>query len=169
MALPALTKIALMYLGVNPTWGLMILVAARNADVILSLRTVDYRFQLKMTAICVLFEALCYCGCATRRRMAATAHTRGRTVAPCPMDSPLMPFFCVVKRRRRKVEVEQATGEAVVAGLGWVPTNNWISSRVKGVETVSVPLVQQLPGRRRKKNAIQSRSVVACYWGVHLG
>ena len=51
-------------------------------------------------------------------------------------------------------------GEAVVAWVGWVPTKNWISRSVKGMETVSVPPAQYLPGQRRKKKAIQERSAI---------
>ena len=35
-----------------------------------------------------------------------------------------------------------------------------MSRRVKGVDTVSVPLEHYLPGRRRKKKAIQARSAI---------
>ena len=73
---------------------------------------------------------------------AATAHARGCPVAPCPMDSPLTPFFCVVKRRLTNVEAAQVASEAVVAWKGWLPTKNWMLRRVKGVVTVSVPLAQ---------------------------
>ena len=53
-------------------------------------------------------------------------------------------------------------GEAVVDGLGGVTTKNWMSLRVKGVDTVSVLPAQYLPGRRRKNNVIQARSEL--YW-----
>ena len=52
-------------------------------------------------------------------------------------------------------------GKAVVSGVGWVPMNNWMSPRVKGADMVSVMLEQYLPGRSRKKNAIQTRSSIA--------
>ena len=93
--------------------------------------------------------------CVTQRRMAATAHAQGCPVSPCPIDSPLTPFFCVVKRRLTKVTVAQVEGDPVVAWVGgWVTKKNWISRRVKGVDTVSAPPAQYFPGRRRKKKAI---------------
>ena len=64
-----------------------------------------------------------------------------------------------------KIAAAQVVGEAVVAGLGWVSMNNWMSRRVKGFETVSVPPVQYSPGRSRKKNAIQTRLDIARYLG----
>ena len=62
---------------VNPTWGLMILVAAWSADVISALRTVDHHFSLNMLARCVLMGAPCCHRCATQHRMDATAHVWG--------------------------------------------------------------------------------------------
>ena len=141
--------------GVNPNWGPMIVVAARSAAVISALRIVDYLFPLKTAARCVFGRATCCCKCATQRRMFATAHERGCPVSPCPIDSPLTPFFCVVKRRLTKVAVAQVEGDAVVAWVGCVPTKNWMLQRVKGVETVSVPPAQYSPGRKRNKKAIQ--------------
>ena len=88
--------------GVNPTWGPMRVVAARSAAVISALRTVYHVVPFKMAARSVSGMAS-YCRrCATRRRMAATAHARGCPVLPCPLDSHLMPFLCVVKRRLKK-------------------------------------------------------------------
>ena len=139
MAPPARINRALTSSGVNPTLGPMIVVAAWSAEVVSVLRIVDHLFPLKTAARCVFGGALCCHKCATRRRMAATAHARGCPVAPCPIDSPLIPCFCVVKRRLTKVAAEQVEGEAVVYWVGWVPTKNWMSRRVKGVETLSVP------------------------------
>ena len=102
MAPPACIDRALTSSRVNPTWGPMVVVAARSAVVISALRTVDQVAPLKTAARCGSGVALCCCRCATRRLMAATAHARGWPVAPCPMDSPLTPFFCVVKRRLKK-------------------------------------------------------------------
>ena len=93
--------------------------------------------------------------------MAASAHARGWPVAPCPIDSPLTPFFCVVKRSLTKVEKAQVAAEAVVAWVGWLPTNNCMSRRLKGVVTVSLPPAQYSPGWSRKKKAIQARSAIA--------
>ena len=62
----------------------------------------------------------------------------------------------------------QVAAEAVVAWKGWVPTNNWISRRVKGVVTVSVPQTQYFPGQSRKKKAIQARSAIAWSRGEPL-
>ena len=78
--------------GVNPTWGPMVVVAARSAVVILALRTVDQAAPLKTAARCVSGVVPCCRRCATRRLMAATAHAQGWPVAPCPMDPPLTPF-----------------------------------------------------------------------------
>ena len=86
--------------------------------------------------------------------MAATTHDRGWPVAPCLMDSPLTPFFCVLKRRLTKVLAAQVGAEAVVAWKGWLPTKNWMSRRVKGVVTVSVPPEQYfLVGVERRKRS----------------
>ena len=93
--------------------------------------------------------------------MAATAHARGCPVAPCPVDSLLTPFFCFVNRRLTKLAAEQVEGEALVAWVGLVPTKNWMSRMVKGVETMSVPPAQYSPGQRRKKKSIQVRSEIA--------
>ena len=130
----------------NPTWGLRIVVAARSAAVISALRIVDHLFPLKTATRCVFGGALCCCKTATQRRMAATAHAWGCPVAPCSIDSHLTPFLCVIKRRLTKMATAQVEGESLVACVGWVPTNNWMSRRVKEVETVSVPPVQYSPG-----------------------
>ena len=62
--------------------------------------------------------APCFCECTTRRRMAATAHAQGCPVAPCPINSPLAPFFCVINRKITKVEAAQVVEEALVAWVG---------------------------------------------------
>ena len=160
MAPPARIERVLTFSGVSFTWGSMILVAARSAVVISALRIVDHLFPLKTFARCMFGEALCCCKCATRRQMADTAHARECPVAVCPIDSPLTPSFCVVKRRIMNVVEVQVEGGAVVAWVGWIPTKNWMSRRVKGVETVSVKPAQYSPGWRRKKKAIQARSVI---------
>ena len=110
--------------GVNPTWGPMRVVAARSAMVISALQTVDQAAPLKTAARCVSGVAPCCRRCATRCLLAATAHDQGCPVAQCPMDSPLTPFFCVLKRRLTKVTAAQVAAEAVVAWKGWVPTKN---------------------------------------------
>ena len=112
--------------------------------------------------------AMCCRRCATRRLMAATAHSLGWPVAPCSMDSPLTPFFCVLKRRQTKVAAAQVAAEAVVAWKGWVPTKNWMLRRSKGVVTVSVPPAQYSIRRSRKKKAIQARSAMAWSRGEPL-
>ena len=68
---------ALKYSGVNPTWGPMIVVTEIRAAVISALRIVDHLFSLKTAVRCVFGGALCCRKCATRCRMAATAHARG--------------------------------------------------------------------------------------------
>ena len=122
MAPPARIDRALTSSGVNPTWGPMRVVATRSTVVILALWTVDQAVPLKTVARCMSGVALCCRRCATGRRMAATAHARGCPVAPCPMDSPLAPFFCVIKRRLTKVAAAQVGAEVVVAWKGWLPT-----------------------------------------------
>ena len=62
----------------------------------------------------------------------------------------------------------QVVSEAVMAWVGWSPTKNWMSRRLKGVETVSVPPTQYSLGRRRKKKAIQARSAIALSLGDPL-
>ena len=111
----------------------MPLVVAQSTDVILVMRTVDHRFPLKNTAKCVFLGAPCCSKCATWRLMDATVHVRGLYVVPCPIDSPLDSFFCIIKKRLTKVAAEQVAGDDVVDWIGWVPTKNWISCRVKGV------------------------------------
>ena len=118
MAPQARIERALASSGVNPTWGPMIVVAARRAAVILALRTMDHLTLSKTAAICVYKVAPCCRKCATRRRMADTAHARGCPVALCLIDSPLTPFFCVTKRRITKVAAAQVVAEAVVAWVG---------------------------------------------------
>ena len=119
MALPSLIDRALASSGANPTWGMMILVAAWSAVVISALRTVDHLSPLKLRRdACPGGGALCCCKCATRRCTAATAHVWGCLVALCPIDSPLTPFFCVVKRSLTKVAAAQVVAEAVVAWVG---------------------------------------------------
>ena len=50
---PARIDRALTSSGVNPTWGLMIVVAARSAAVIYVLHIVDHLFPLKTAVRCV--------------------------------------------------------------------------------------------------------------------
>ena len=70
IALPDHIKRGIIYSGMNPTWGPMILVAAQSSDVVSALRTVDHRLPLKTTASCVFLGGACCHMCATRRRMA---------------------------------------------------------------------------------------------------
>ena len=152
MALPARTKRAMTSSGLNPTWGLMIVVAAQSAAVISALRTVDFLSPFKAVARCVSRGALCYYKC---------AHVQGCLVAPCLIDSLLTQCFCVVERTLMKVAAAQVVGEALVAWVGCVPRKNLMSRRVKGVNTVSVTPAQYSPGQKRKKNVIQARFVIA--------
>ena len=154
MAPPACIERALTSYGVNLTWGPMIVVVAQSAAVISALRTVDHLTPLKTATICVSGVAPFCCECATRRRMAATSHARGYPVAPCLIDSTLRPFFCVVKIRLMKVVAVQVVAEAVMDWVVLSPKKNWISRRLKGVETVSVPPAHYSRGWRRKKKAI---------------
>ena len=117
MVPPARIERVLTSYGVNPTWGPMILFAARSAEVISALRNVDNLFPLKTAARCMSEGAPCCCKCTTRRWMATTAHAQVWHVVPCPIDSPLTPFFCIVKRRLTKVAAAQVTRGDLVA---WV-------------------------------------------------
>ena len=157
MAPPARIEHELMSSGVKLTWGPIILLVARSADVISAISTLYHSFTLKMASNCVLLGAPFCCKCDTRRLMAATAHARGWPVSPCLMDYPLMPFFCVVKRRLKKFTEAHVAGKAMLDELGWVPTKSWIYHRLRRVEKVSVSPAQYLPGWSRKNNAIQSR------------
>ena len=124
-----------------------------------ALRTVDHRLPLKTAARCVSLDSPCCRKCSTRRWMAATAHVWGWPVAPFLIDYALAQFLCVIKRKLEKVAAAQVEVEAVVAGMGWVTTKNWMLWRVKGVETVYVPPAQYLLGRSRKKNLIHAYPV----------
>ena len=84
----------------------------------------DHLNLLKTTARCVSGVAPFCRKCATRHCMADTAHAWGCPVEPCLIDSPLAPFFCVVKKRLTKVAEAQVVAEAVVDWVGWFPTNN---------------------------------------------
>ena len=118
MALPARIERALILSCMNTTWGRMIVAAAQSAVVISALRTVDHLTPLKTAARCVSGVAPCCHKCATRRRVAATAHARGCPMAPYPINYPSTPFFCVVKKRLTKEAAAQVVAEAVVALVG---------------------------------------------------
>ena len=108
----------LTYSDVKPTGGKTILVAVHSSGVFSALQTVYICFPLKTAASYVMLEASCFCRCATRGKMAATAHKFRWPFSPFLVDSPLMPFICVVKRIRTKVAAEKMMGRAVVAGIG---------------------------------------------------
>ena len=55
----------------------------------------------------------------------------------------------------------QVLAEAVVAWVDWSPTKDWMSHKLKGVETVSVPPAHYSRGWRRNRKAIQARSEIA--------
>ena len=93
MAPPARIDRALTSSGVNPTWGPMVVVAARSVVVISALRTVDQVAPLKTVARCVSGVVPCCRRCTTRRLMASTAHALGGPVLTFTMDSPLFLFF----------------------------------------------------------------------------
>ena len=168
MAPPACIDSALTSSGVNITWVTMRIVAARSAVMISALWTVDHIVLLKTAARCVSGVALCCRRCATRRRMAATTHAWGYPVSPCPIDSHLMPFFCVVKRRLTKVAATQVAAEAVVDWKGWLPTKNCMYRRLKGVVMMMVPPAQYSPSRSGKNKAIQARSAISWSHGEPL-
>ena len=93
MALPARIERALILSCMNTTWGRMIVAAAQSAVVISALRTVNTLSLLKTAARYVSGVLPCCRKCATWRCMDTTAHAQGCPVAPCPIDSPLTPFF----------------------------------------------------------------------------
>ena len=95
MAPPARIERPLTSYGVNPTWGPMIVVAARISAVNSALHTVDHLTPLKTAARCVSGVAPCCRKCSTRCRMDATAHVWGCPVAPCLINSTLTPFFAL--------------------------------------------------------------------------
>ena len=139
--------------GVNSTWGPMIVVAARSAVVILALRTVDHLTPLETAARCVSGVVLCCHKCSTRRRMDATAHARGCPVAPCLIDSPLMPFL------RREEEANKGGGGTGGGGScgGWgelFSHKELDVAQVEGGGDGVCPAGAEIPGWRRKKKAI---------------
>ena len=58
--------------------------------------------------------------------MYVTAHYMVRPVVSCSIDSPLIPFLWLVKRRLKNVSDVQAWGVAVVAGVGYIPKKIWM-------------------------------------------
>ena len=132
MALLAHIERALTSSGVNPTLGPMIVVAARSAAVISELRTMDHLTLLKTAAKYVSRVGLCCRKFATRRCIDATAHAQGCPVATCPVDSPLTPFFCVVKSSLTKVAAAQVMAESVVAWVGIIYQEELDVAQVEG-------------------------------------
>ena len=110
IAPPARIERAMTSSGVNPIWSPMIVVAARSAAVISALLTVDHLSPLKNAARCVSGGAPLYRKCSIWSRMAATTHAWGCPVAPCPIYSHLVLFFCILKGRLMKVAVAQEVG-----------------------------------------------------------
>ena len=67
-------------------------------------------------------------------------------------------------RLKNSAEVHKE-GLELVAGVGDIPAYNCMPRSRKGVETESEPPWQYSTGRKRKKNSIQVRSVIACCIG----
>ena len=114
MAPPARIEHALTSSGVTPTWGPIIVVAAQSAAVISALRTVDRLSPLNTATRCMSGGVLCCRKCATRCRMADTAHAWGCPVASYPIDSSLAPFFL----RSKEEANEGGGGEGGRGGFG---------------------------------------------------
>ena len=102
--------LALNSLNMNPTFGPAILTAALRALVILALRIFDLLLLYYTPTIGLQPLVTWNCKYATRCHMAATAHARSCTFSPCPMDSPLNPFFWVAKRNLTNEMAVQMTG-----------------------------------------------------------
>ena len=145
----------------EPTWGAIVLVLAHSDSVISVRQTMDHHFPLKTVARCVFLGMMCCRRCSTWHWMAVTAHARVWLVAPFPMESPLMSFFCVVNTMTTMDAAEQVIWESMMDGLGWVPTEKWVSCRVKEVEKVLVLPAKYSPGCRRRNIAIQWMLVIS--------
>ena len=88
-------------------------------------------------------------------------HTLVWPVYMCRIDSPLTPFFRLVKRRLTKSLKVHNKGVVLVSRLGYLPTYNCMSQSWKGVKTESDTPWQYSPGRKRKNNVIQARSDIS--------
>ena len=99
--------------------------------------------------------------------MASTAHVPGWPVVPWLTDSPLTPLSWLVNRIMTKVSAAHIWGVEVMARVGCIPTENWMSISRNGVDTVSNPPWKYLPGNSRKNNKIQVRSLVS-FWGLFM-
>ena len=94
--------------------------------------------------------------------VATTAHTLGCSVSLCPIDPPLTPLFLLMKSRLTKSAEAHIEGLTMVAGFGALPIYNCILWSQKRENTESGPPWKCSSVRKRKKNAIYTRSVIDC-------
>mmetsp|Transcript_42841 Transcript_42841/g.130289 ORF Transcript_42841/g.130289 Transcript_42841/m.130289 type:complete len:298 (-) Transcript_42841:579-1472(-) len=150
----------------NPTDGPNEATASRTAAVMSVLRTCVQLVPFLTAARGVLSVVRWDRSSTTSLPIAATAYAHGCPDRPCPIDSPLTPFFCVLKVRVTKSAAAILAGVARSAEIGRGPKKNWILRILKGVASVSDPPRQYSPGRIKKKKAVQARSAMTCCFGV---
>ena len=107
MAPPAFIERALTLVGLKPTCAPKILTSYQSALVISMLLIVDHCQFLDTAASVMLLLVPCRHICATCLLTDYNAHTRGRPVSFCPINSPLTSLLCVAKRRMMKFSVTQ--------------------------------------------------------------
>ena len=95
---PARRKCALMSSKVKPIDGPAYFTMALMAAVMLSPWICLHLLPFLKIEICVLPVARWHHRYATRRRMAATGHSWGWLVWPCPINAPLTPLLRVVNK-----------------------------------------------------------------------
>ena len=106
--------------GVNPTWGMIMLIVAQSYDMIYALQTVDSCLPLKTEAMCVLLWASSCRRCTIRRPMTATAHAWGGLLIHVRWNLPLRYFF------HCKEEADEGCGGIDGRGIcgGWAWRGN---------------------------------------------
>ena len=90
--------------GLKATCGTEILTAYRSALVISVIMIADHFPFLDTTSSGVRMLTLCLRRCETRLLTAGTAHTRGCQVSTRPIESPLMTFLCLARRRLKSLQ-----------------------------------------------------------------
>ena len=103
---------------VKPTCG-PVMATAVWRDLVMSVIRTDIHLLLRNTlAKGVWMVAQWQQRYSTRQLMAATLYALGCPVVPWTIYLPLNPFFCLVKRKLRKVAEVNSCGVAVVSGVG---------------------------------------------------
>ena len=115
MAPPALRERALMPASVNPITGPAARTTALMAAVMLSPLICCHLEAFLKLERGIFLLAPWRRRYATWRRMTTTGNPWGWPVCPCPIDSPLTPFFWVAKRRLTKLDWESTAFDAVAA------------------------------------------------------